>query len=98
MLHVVLKPFGWYPDGFTRETLEPGDERDFGSNTEAMKAAGMIGDAATHKAKEADMQVEATAAPVEEEAAPVTAAAAEELAQVEVATEAAADKPRRKRK
>lgn len=43
MRHVVLKPFGHYPDGFTREALVPGDERDFGSATDGLLAAKMIG-------------------------------------------------------
>lgn len=101
MEHVVLKPFGWYPDGFTRETLDVGDERDFGANAGAMKAAGMIGDVATQKVVHAAPQVEAVVAPATLESAPVATPDAEELASAEVATEATdaeRDKPRRKRK
>lgn len=97
-MHVALKPFGWYPDGFTRETLEIGDERDFGANAEAMKAAGMIGDVATQGAVHVAPQVEAIVAPAPIESAPVAASRAEESAFAEVVTEYTTDKPRRKRK
>lgn len=43
---VVLKPFGWYPDGFTRDEVSPGDERDFGDATDGLKGLMMIGDVA----------------------------------------------------
>ena len=41
-LHRAKIPFGWYPDGFTREALKAGDERDFGDATAGLYAAGMI--------------------------------------------------------
>jgi len=42
MLHEVKKPFGWYPDGFTREALDIGDKRDFGGATAGLVAEGYI--------------------------------------------------------
>jgi len=76
MKHVALKPFGWYPDGFTREALDVGAERDFGDATAGMLAAGMI---ATAEAAQAHVVVEATVVAIEAELAPVAAHGAEEL-------------------
>lgn len=45
-LSVALVPFGWCSNGFDREELKVGDIRDFGSNTDGLKAIKMIGDAA----------------------------------------------------
>lgn len=41
-MHKALKPFGWYPDGYTREALNVGDERDFGSAADGLVAEKMI--------------------------------------------------------
>ena len=41
-MHRTKIPFGWYPDGYTREALKAGDERDFGDATAGLRAAGMI--------------------------------------------------------
>lgn len=38
----VLVPFPFAGNGFTVEHLNVGDERDFGSATEGLKAAGLI--------------------------------------------------------
>lgn len=49
MLHAVKKPFGWYPDGYTREALNVGDERDFGDAASGLLAEGLIGIATASK-------------------------------------------------
>lgn len=76
MKHVVLKPFGWYPDGYSRETLVPGDERDFGSNADAMKAEGMVDEITPTQAV---LPVEAPIAAGEAEIVLAATADAEEL-------------------
>ncbi len=91
MKHVTLKPFGWYPDGFTREALDVGAERDFGTSAHGMKAAGMIGEISpVQSIPVVDVPIAVQAV----EIAPVVAAAAKELdsAPVEVA-EVAAEGP-----
>lgn len=40
---VVLVPFGWCPNGFDREEVKPGDERDFGDVTDGLVGLKMIG-------------------------------------------------------
>lgn len=41
-MHRTLKAFPWYPNGYTREELAIGAERDFGSCTDGLVAAKMI--------------------------------------------------------
>ena len=41
---VVLQPFRFARDGFTIESLAPGDERDFGSCHDGLVVAGLITD------------------------------------------------------
>lgn len=43
MEYIVLKPFAWCADGFTRESLKVGDKRDFGSLADGLAADGYIG-------------------------------------------------------
>lgn len=38
----VIKPFDYASDGYTVESLVPGDERDFGVATEGLAAEGFI--------------------------------------------------------
>ena len=64
MMHEVKKPFGWYPDGFTREALDIGDKRDFGAVTAGLVAEGYI-----VAPKQARAPVAASVAPVADEVA-----------------------------
>jgi hypothetical protein len=38
----VIKPFAYAADGFTVESLVPGDERDFGAATDGLVGEGFI--------------------------------------------------------
>lgn len=102
-MHVVLRPFGYHPDGFTREALVPGDERDFGSSAAGLKAEGYIGEikVAAQAATRALPAVEAPIVSAEVEIAPAALPAAEELdfadGSAESVTEAV-EKPRRGRR
>ncbi|RWO08223.1 hypothetical protein [Mesorhizobium sp.] len=87
MKHVVLKPFGWYPNGYDREALVPGDERDFGDATDGLLAAMMIG-----KSAQAVSVAEEPIVPPEAPSAPVAAPDAADLDLSDTA-----DKPRRGR-
>lgn len=51
---IVLKPFPFAGDGFTLESLAPGDERDFGSCTDGLVAEGLI---ATGDASDEDIDL-----------------------------------------
>lgn len=42
VMHKAIKPFGWYPNGYEREALEIGDERDFGDVADGLVVAKMI--------------------------------------------------------
>ncbi|TIL38531.1 hypothetical protein [Mesorhizobium sp.] len=90
MKHVTLRPFGWYPDGYTREALDIGAERDFGDATDGLLAAKMIGGI---KPVQTALSAEALIAPIEAQSTPVATHAAEELD----LTDSLAGKPRRGR-
>lgn len=53
-MHKAIVPFGWYPDGFTRDVLAVGDVRDFGDATEGLLAAKKIAPVEKPKYKPAD--------------------------------------------
>lgn len=90
MKHVALRPFGWYPDGFTREALNVGDERDFGSIADGLVAAGMIGEIKPARA------ISTEGAPIVPPAMEIAQAATPDALEPDLP--GAADKPRRGRK
>lgn len=55
----VIKPFAYAADGFTVESLVPGDERDFGVATEGLVDEGFI-EAEVAEEAEADAPVAPT--------------------------------------
>jgi len=88
-MHKALKPFGWYPDGYTREALNVGDERDFGSAADGLVAEKMI-------APVDDAPAEQTVKPVEETA--VEQVAEPTIEPVDVAPVEEASRPRQPRR
>lgn len=93
-MHKALKPFGWYPDGFTREALNVGDERDFGSAADGLVAEKMI--APVDASPVDDAQAKQTIKPVEETA--VEQVAEQTVEPVESAPTDAAQPPRQTRR
>jgi hypothetical protein len=69
MNHVVVRPFPFAGNGYTLESLNAGDERDFGSATAGLLAAGLIATKTPDGAGEMSPE-QAIAAEIEPETAP----------------------------
>lgn len=93
MKYVTLRPFGWYPDGYTREALDVGAERDFGDATDGLLAAKMIGE--IKPAQAATQAVIAAEAPIVAVDAGIAPVATPDAAELDLSD--TADKPRRGR-